>query len=455
MEHTNLRKKRVIKITVIFLIVILGFTVLSRTIYELLLPQVTITKVSNGSVENKFLTTGQIGKDALTIKNRKVAVKTPESGIMTNCFVEEGQTITKGQPLFTITLEKDKKEEAQADYNKAEIEITLEGIQKEIEEKVDKKARIEIKIADKKVEMEKDEKNYDVIQVENQINDKTEEMMLNKQLLEVGAVAESTYKQSEEELLLLKKKKEQLERDEKEKKKADLLEIEEELESLKSEIDDLKAKETLEHKKMDTMVQLEKEITVVSPISGTIYEVNLAEGIEVGKGEDVVEIIPEEIAVTLTLKVDQQQADQIKTKQEVTWTLNREEHQATVVKKTYDSEKDQIIITCGLSDKDISHLALDNKTYKTVDIHIDNQSEKYDQLVNNAALVREDRQTYVYAIKEDQKPFEVKYFVYKVPVTVIKEGDMVSAVSSELSNNQDIIKTTSKPLHDGMEVSRK
>lgn len=455
MEHTNLRKKRMIKITVIFLIIILGFTVLSRTIYELLLPQVTITKVMSGRVENKFLTTGQIGKDALAIKSKKVVVKTPESGIMTNCFVEEGQTVTKGQPLFTITLEKDQNEEAQADYNKAEIEITLEGIQNEIEEKIDKKARIEIKIADKKVEMEKDEKSYEVIQVENQINDKTEEMMLNKQLLEVGAVAESTYKQSEEGLLLLKKKKEQLERDEKEKKKADLLEIEEELESLKSEIDDLKAKETLEHKKMDTMVQVEKEITVVSPISGTIYEVNLAEGIEVGKGEDVVEIIPKEIAVTLTLRVDQQQADQIKMKQEVAWTLNREEHQATVVKKTYDSEKDQIIITCGLSDEDISNLALDNKTYKTVDIHIDSQSEEYDQLVNNAALVREDRQTYVYTIKEDKKPFEVKYFVYKVPVTVIKEGDMTSAVSSELSYNQDIIKTTSKPLHDGVEVSRK
>ena len=455
MEHTNLRKKRMIKITVIFLMVILGFTVLSRTIYELLLPQVTITKVSSGRVENKFLTTGQIGKDALTVKSKKVAVKTPESGIMTKCFVEEGETITKGQPLFTITLEKDQKEEAQADYNKAEIEITLEGIQKEIEEKVDKKARIEKNIADKKAEIEKDEKSYDVIELENQIKDKTEEMMLNKQLLEIGAVAESTYKQSEEELLLLKKKQEQLERDEKEKKRADLLEVEEELESLESEIDDLKAREILEDKKMTTMVQLEKEITVVSPISGIIYEVNLAEGIEVGKGEEVVEIIPQEIAVTLTLRVDQQQADQIKMKQEVTWTLNREEHQGAVVKKTYDSENDQIIITCELSDEDISNLALDNKTYKTVDIHIDSQSEEYDQLVNNAALVREDRQTYVYTIKEDKKPFEVKYFVYKVPVTVINEGDMVSAVSSELSYNQDIIKTTSKPLRDGMEVSRK
>lgn len=455
MEHTNLRKKRMIKITVVFLMVILGFTVLSRTIYELLLPQVTITKVMSGRVENKFLTTGQIGKDALTIKSKKVAVRTPTSGIMTNCFVEEGQTITKGQPLFTITLEKDQKEEAQSDYNKAEIEITLEGIQKEIEEKEDKKAKIEKKIADKKVEMEKDEKSYDVIELENQIKDKTGEMMLNKQLMEIGAVAESTYKQNEQGLLLLKKKKEQIERDEKEKKKANLLEIEEEMESLESEIDDLKAREILEDKKMDTMVQLEKEITVVSPISGTIYKMNLAGGIEVGKGEEAIEIIPQEIAVTLTLRIDQQQADQIKMKQEVTWTLNREEHQAAVVKKTYDSENNQIIITCGLSDEDISNLALDNKTYKTVDIHIDNQSEEYDQLVNNAALVREDRQTYVYTIKEDKNPFEVKYFVYKVPVAVIKEGDRTSAVSSELSNNQDIIKTTSKPLHDGMEVSRK
>lgn len=455
MTDINLRKGRMIKITVLFLVVILGFTVLSRTIYELLLPQVTITKVSTGSVENKFLTTGVIGKDALMIQSKKVVVKMSETGIMTKCFVEEGQTITKGKPLFTIALEKDKNEEAQADYNKVEAEVTLIGIQKEIEKKIDKKARIEKNIADKKVEIEKNEKSYDLIEVENQIKDKTEEMMLNKQLLEEGAVAQNTYKQSEEELILLNKKKEELERDEKEKKKADLLEIEEELESLENEIDNLKAKEALENKKMDTMVQLAEETIVVSPISGTIYEVNLAEGTAAEKGEETVVIIPKEMAVTLTLRVDQRQADKMKMKQEVTWTLNREEHQATVVKKTYDSEKDQIIITCELSNKDITELALDNKTYKTVDINIDNESGEYDQVIHNAALIREDSQTYVYTIEEDKKPFEVKYFVYKVPVTVIKEGDMVSAISGEVSNNQEIIRTTSKLLHDGMEVSRR
>lgn len=444
-----------IKLTALFLVVILGFTVLSRTIYELLLPQVTITKVSTGSVENKFLTTGMIGKDALMIKSKKVVVKMSETGIMTKCFVEEGQAVTKGQTLFTITLEKDKNEEAQADYNKAEVEITLEGIQKEIEEKTDKKARIEKNIADKKREIEENEKSYDLIEVEKQIKDKMEEMKLNKQLLEEGAVAQNAYIQSEEELILLNKKKEQLESDEREQKKADLLKIEEELESLESEIDNLKAKETLEDKKMNIMMQLEEETTVVSPISGTIYEVNLAEGTAAEKGEEIIVIIPKEVIVTLTLRVDQRQADQIMMKQEITWILNRKEHQATVVKKTYDSEKDQMIITCELGDMDIAELALDNKTYKTVDINIDNKSEEYDQLINNAALIREDRQTYVYTIEEDKKPFEVKYFVYKIPVTVIKEGDMVSAISGEVSNNQEIIRTTSKPLHDGMEVSRK
>ncbi len=455
MEYTNLRKKRMIKITGVFIIVILGFTVLSRTVYELLLPQVTITRVSDGRIESNFYTTGQIGKDALMIKRKKVAVKMPESGIMTKCFVEEGQSVSKGQPLFTIILQKDDKEEIQEDYNRVETEMSLETVRRDIKEKTDKKGKIEVKIADKKAELEKNEKSYEMTELENQIKAKTEEVTLNGQLLEEGAIAKSTYIQSKEALNLLNKKKEQLKKDEKGRKEEELLKMEEELEGLESEIHDLIAKETLDDKKMEALIQSEKEMTVVSPISGSIYEVNLAEGTEAGKGEGAIVMIPKEIPITLTLKENQQQADQIKIDQEVTWLLNREQYEATVVKKTYDSEKDQIIITCKLDEKDISMMELDHKTYRTVDININSESEKYNQLINNTALVKENREAYIYIIKEDKKPFEIKYFAYKIPVTIIKEGDGISAISGELSNNEEIVKTASKPLHDGMEVNKK
>lgn len=454
MESINLKKK-IIRITVSFLIVMLGCTALARTIYELLLPQVTLSSVSEGRIEKKFLSTGQIGRDALAIEKEKVTIKVPKNGRMTKCFIEEGESVTKGQSLFTITLETDKKEEAQTDYDKAELEINLRQTRNELAEKKDKKSRLEQEAAEKRAKLKETEEDYDVIEIDSQIESKIQEMLLNKQLFKEGAVSASTYKQSEKEVQLLQEKKEQLQKDAKEKKEDELTKVEEELESLQLEIEGLEAKEELEVKKMDTMLETETEMTVVSPINGVIYEVDLAEGTEAGQGDAAMIILPSDIAVTLTLNVDQQQADQLQMKQQVNWILNQEKHQAEVVKKTYDSEKNQMIITCALTEADINELALDYKTYKTVEISIESQSEKYDQVVDNSAIVREDNKTYVYTIEQEEKLFEVKYFVYKEPVTVIKEGDTVSAVSGHLSTNQKVIKTMSKPLNNGMEVSKK
>ena len=87
-------------------------------------------------------------------------------------------------------------------------------------------------------------------------------------------------------------------------------------------------------------------------------------------------------------------------------------------------------------------------------MEITNSSEPYDLLVSNSAIVKESAQNYIYTIEEIQGNFETSYRVHKTLVTIIKEGNTTSAVSGVLKAQDEIVKSTTKPLSEGLEVAK-
>ena len=452
MEEHRKFKNKIMKGGVIFLITMLGLTILSKTIYTLLLPQVTIAKVSQGRIENRVFAVGEIGYDLLTIKNQKVEIKMPVDGSILQCFVGEDQRVKKGEPLFKVQVQEDEKEIAETKYSEAEYSITKKSLERQQGEKLNKKAEVEKEIADQKEQIQQEGKSHKMLEIQQQIKVEEEKMALSEELYLEGFIAESEYKKGQQLLELLKKGEEELQKQEHEEKENKLKTLQKERESLNSALSELQEKQVLEKDKFTCKVDKKKEVIVTSPIDGIIYEKSIAVGGKASKSEVLDVVIPDKVPVTLSFKLGQMQADAIEIEQEVTWTLNNQNSKASVIKKTYDEKSSQTIITCQLPEQVISDLALKCKTYKTADVEVNNNTGEYDLVVPNTALIREGMQTYVYGVQEMQKTFEVSYCVNKIPVTVIKEGDDKSAVTGALHNGQEIIRTTSKPLGDGIEV---
>lgn len=454
MEEANPLKKKIIKWGIIFLGVVLVFTVLSKTIYTFLLPQVTVEKIGSGRIETKILSEGNIGYDKLTIEAKKVKVLAPIEGEVTKCYVEENQMVKAGDPLIEIKGVVDEAASKQQQQQAAEVAINERTYSREKEEYEEKQKSLREKLARKKAELQSPEKSYEMISLESQIEDKAKEAASNEELLKVGAITRSAYTKSKEDLELLKKQKEALQNKERKNLEENIEDLENKINEIESQIMSIADKIKLEQNRLSAQKNLDQNVTITSPIDGMVYEINVAVGASALNHDQLLVVVPIHIPITLCFEVNDKNADKIKTQQEVRWTHNGQQETAIVMKKKFDEKTGNTIITCDVDKALVEPLVTDYKTYKRVNVECTDITDAYDLLVSNSAIVKEGTNSYIYTVEEVETTFEKKYFVHKNMVTVVKEGDYTSAVSGALAEQQCIVKSTTKPLSEGAEVSK-
>lgn len=191
-----------------------------------------------------------------------------------------------------------------------------------------------------------------------------------------------------------------------------------------------------------------------SPVDGIVYELKIGEGVVAAQGEELMVIIPNKIPITLAFSLEQEMADKLEIDSKVIWTKEQSDKSAKVVKKTYDQEKENTVITCEVEQQLVADWVTDYKTYKSVDVNIRTQSERYACTVPTSAINFEESNAFIYTLKEEDTIFEKKYRVIKQQVSVIYEGDEKSAIEG-LSEGMPIVAATNKELKDKMEVSLK
>ena len=455
MEQENKLKKKIIKAGIVFIGIVFIFTIVSKTIYIFLLPEVTTVSVSSGRVETSIMTTGKVGYDPLMITAKKVAVKTDLEGIVTKCYVEEGKAVKKGEVLFEVTGSVDKKELKQQEQQKIEVDINKGGYQRELDKYKEQLAEVQDELQAKQEEIAKNEKSYEMISLESQVAEKKQTVDYNEELYKEGVLAQNDYLKAKEELTLLIKQIEALAKKEKKQEKDDLKILNDKVAELKGKIKDNEEKLKLENNKLLTQMQTESQKMITSPIEGIVYEVDAAVGASVISHDTLLVILPKGIPVTLSFSVAENNVDKIKIGQEVDWTLEKQNYKAMVMKKTYNEKEETTTITCSV-DKDLAaSMIKDYKTYRSVDVSFVDKSDVYDVIVPNSAITSIGMNKCIYTIEEVNTTFERKYIVHENNITVIKEGETTSAIKGLTANSTvQIVSSKSKGLSDGAEVRK-
>lgn len=451
MKEENRLKALVIKGSIIFLTGMLILTIISKTIYMFLLPEVTIDIASKGKIETQIMSDGKIGYDRLMMNQMKVGVKSTEQGEITKCYVQEGQSIKKGKPLFDIACQLDEEKRVQDEIQSNEIQINKQSYEQAKRDYEEQYKALEEKLAGKEQKLSHPEKSYEQVEIEKQIEAKKKEIEINEALLAVGSVSQRECDEAKEALKILEEKQKSLINESK-------LEIEEEIQEIKDKMKEVDRQITqqetmikLEENKLQGMTKSLHQVTINSPIDGVIYTINVATGVRIAEGEEIIVIIPDHIPITLSFSLSGKEADQVALNKEVDWFYKEEKQKAMVIKKTYDEEQDSTMITCQVEQSIVEPLVPDYKTYKNVEVEIEERSEPYDVLVPTSAIIYENNGAYVYDIEEVDTIFEKKYRVHKNAVEVIEEGDILCAVEGIVSGRK-IIATTNKELEEGSEV---
>lgn len=453
MEENLVYKKRILKLVGIFLGIILGFTVISKTVYTLLLPQISIDQVTSGVIETKALATGRIGRDELILAGKKVAVKSPIEGEVTKCYVEENQKVKKGEVLFEIQKVDNKEQELQEDLAEEELKVQKAAKQREKQVLLQEQATAQKELADKEAEIKKSEESYELFELEKEIKNKEEEISVNEELFAVGALSKTEYENSKLQLELLKKQKSEKENALKENNELTINSLTSHLTNIEAQLAALEDDTLLIDKRLEAKGEQGKVNTVTSPIDGIVYEINVATGASVLNQEQMVVVVPDDIPITLSFQVSSKVADKITVGQNVYWSVNDAQETATVLKKNYDTMNQSIVVTGEIDKEKIQELGVDYMNYKEVNVQVISTSQEYDLLVPNGALVTANGENYLFTVEKKKGPLEDTYIVHKNTVTLIEKGDYMSAISGALKEKDDIAKNPSKPLKEGMEVA--
>ena len=451
MKDLEKLKRKACKIGIIFVLLMFLFTMISKTIYTLLLPRVALDEVRAGAIQTATFYNGKVGLDELSIEKMKVVVKGTNEGQITKCYVKENALVKKGDPLIEIETQVNSDKQMEVQQTKNEIDINLAAYQRE-KENIDEKYNRQGKaLADKKAKLQDFTDDYEIIELEKQIQQKEQEVTNNEALFEVGAIAQNDRDKSKDDLKLLNERIEILKEQHDMNLEEEIKQLEEQLEELENSKKEQDDKIVLEHNKLLSLEEKQGKKTIYSPIDGIIYEVKIGVGASAFQGDELLVIIPQDLPMTLTFRMNQDAADKLEMGTKVAWTKEEKNKTAEVIKKTYDSEKEDTIITCKIDEAEATDWITDCKTYKNVKLSMTYKSPIYQTVVPTSAISQGGQSAYVYTVEEIDTIFEKKFFVHECDVRIIEEGDEVTAVEG-ITEKTKIVALTNKTLTDDGEV---
>lgn len=452
MESNLLMKRKIIKLMLFFLMGMFVFTIISNTLYTFLLPKVQVEKVKLGMVETRIVTTGKIGLDEITTKSEKSILKSAIAGQIMMSQLEEGQEVKSGEELLVVKKIETESERAQREVEKVEIQIEKEELLRQKQVLLDTKEKEEKELLIKKEASSQKLDNYELLSIEEEIRMQETTFNLNKKLYNEELLAKEEYDASKEKLSLLYLKKVDKEKEITNKNKEEIKNLEENLLDAIGKIAEIQGKIILNEAKRIAKEETVVEEKIISPINGYIYELNVKNGDMITSTDQIISVVPVDIKEQLIFNVPTKQADKISVGQDVNWLWNNNKERAVVVKKSYNVEADTMKITCEIDKELLSSLALGYKEYKSVDVEIVTNSENYNLIVPNSAIISEGAGNYVYSVEEVKGLFNTSYVVHKRQVFILKTGDTTSAIEGSIMENDQVIKSTNKALKDGIEV---
>ena len=449
-EQQNLKQK-VIRYIVYFLGGILACTIISKSIYDHLLPVVSATKVTSGQVEVKHTATGKIGLDETRLKHEKAMITSSIAGKVMALQKVEGDYVKQGEVIGIIQKHTDAKVRHEEEVEQIQLTQEMEQLTRESEQKHEKIKTLEKKYKEKEAELTNIESDYKVVSIKDEISQQEKLIQNNKELYELGAISKEEMEKAQLKLNALNRSLEENRRELKKNLEDSIMSYKEEIEQAEDELLKLEDQYQLNVKKSKGVgVQEEK---LVSPISGYIQTINAYQGAYVEANSQLVVIIPEGIEYRLSFELPEIAASKVSAGQEVSFSYTQIPYKARMIKKRFNEETGNIQIDCELTQEILDKMNLEYNSYRTVNVQVSKLSEEYPMVISNRALQKENQTYFVYVIEEEKQLGRTSYILRKTQVNLLEEGDFKSAISGNVSSEMKMVEGDLSQLVDGQEVT--
>lgn len=346
------RDKIVKKIAIIFLVLIVILTFCSKSIYNLLIPEVEVVVSTYGNLENNYYYQGTVDyKDKGTVFSRG-------NWIIEEVYVKGVEIVKAGQPLAKI--------------NQDELILNEKKLWNEI-----------LQIEDSIREIRKLEKiDYNELQIK-----------LN------------------------------------------------ELEIAKIEYNNLRN-------------GLNENGEILSPVAGSLVEVNCEEGVQVLENTKLFEIIEENSEIIISWTGDIIESSNINAGKRVNIDIaNKGETiylEGEIYKKVIQGEDNLNRFYASINEKDLKGAVLQKN--QRVNISTSEKTEDYSYLVPKQCLIEKDNKEYINIILEKEGAFGKEYYIEELPVDVIAEDNFYVALKELPQYVRKIVISSSSSISNGEKV---
>lgn len=409
----KLRKKYIRNAGLIFLLTVILLTFFSRTINNLLMPEVEYRKPMSGRLETEIKARGVVkALDTEIIYARG-------NWTVTEVIAEEGAEVTGGNVLAIVEAG-----DVKLDLKSKELElIKLENALEQYRGSFDEGAS--------QNELDRLSRATDKAQ---------KELESVRALYESGAETQAAVEQAQEALEIAKQAQETGVKEfarQKEDYARTLKEKESELELKRLEYENFKNK-------------VPEDGKIIAPAGGVIKTAAIEKGATLNEGQVIFELIKKGSPVTVEWMLNAEKADKIIAGDSVIFSPvsdNSFQIKGTIKEKRY-SFKDGMYEFISDAGTEGDRLA----DGQEIAVSIVKRSESFPCVVPNTSIVKQGGESCVFVLNEREGPLGKENYVELVKVRVEDSDDFNSAISGLVDSGDSVVTFSTKALADGIRV---
>ena len=188
---------------------------------------------------------------------------------------------------------------------------------------------------------------------------------------------------------------------------------------------------------------------IVSPMTGTVMNVNLAAGESTAPGEAVATILPEGKGYTLSYSVTDKQARSINIGDPVTvvnsWFYYDVTANLVAIQPDRENKRNGKKLVFSISGESVTE-------GQSLTLSVGEKSAEYDFVVPVSAVKEDNQSKFILIVKTRSTPFGSRYIAERVDVEELARDDNYAAIKAPLYGYEYVITTSSKPLENGDQV---
>lgn len=408
------RRKIIGKAIIIFFSIMLIITFFSKTIQNILLPGVIVTKPHPGILVYEAWGTG-------TIIPRETLEIYPESvKKVKEIKIQAGNKVKKGQVLAVLSSKP-------SGYKLAEQELELKILKNKLEKLLLDTEDSQQKVLQLEVEKALDKK----ISLQN-------ELKKIQKLLKAGAVTNNQFADAKYKLELAQKDYEQKKIELENKKEKQLISRHEK----GKEIDILRQQIKLKQIKLE---QLKEEEKIISPFEGIVKEIYYQKGQLALENQPICSLINSKKGFVFSVSLKRDEKKFISVGDTI-----------TVVIKSKNKAINRPIEKIIFQGDNKKIMAVINETNfqggEKFEYRIIKKSNSFNTIIPNVSLGQDNKGYFIYRIKERDGALGKKYYVEKQYITIGDSDNRNTVVLTGLDNKTSIVYSSEKLINDGNRV---